>query len=71
MQVSIDMRLPSGEEVIPIDGDLPVARLGLATRSGFRCGRLAHLLTEPVPDVHEPMDEDESALWERRGPADP
>ena len=77
MHVSIDAAAGSlrelieavrkGEEVIIVDDDMPVARLELATRSGFRFGILADVLKGPVPDFLEPMAEDDLALWEGRG----
>jgi antitoxin (DNA-binding transcriptional repressor) of toxin-antitoxin stability system len=57
-----------GEEVVILEGDLPIARLELATRSGFRFGILADVLKGPIPDFLEPMDEEELALCEGRGP---
>ena len=60
-----------GEEVVILEDDLPIARLELATRSGFRFGILAGVLKGPIPDFLEPMDEEELALWEGRGPETP
>jgi antitoxin (DNA-binding transcriptional repressor) of toxin-antitoxin stability system len=56
----------SGEEVVITDEGLPVVRMEIATRSGFRYGLLAHLVQGPVPDFLEPMEKQELALWEGR-----
>lgn len=57
----------NGEDVVITDGGVPVVRMEIATRSGFRFGLLAGLLEGPIPDFTEPMGEDELALWEGRG----
>ena len=76
MQVSIDdaarefhaliQAVRDGEDVVITDGGVPVVRMEIATRSGFRFGLFAGVLKGPIPDFTEPMSEDELALWEGR-----
>ena len=72
MQISIDDAaqnfralidaVRNGEDVVITDEGVPVVRMGIATRSGLRFNLLAGLVDGPVPDLMEPMDEEELAL---------
>jgi prevent-host-death family protein len=58
----------AGEEVIIARNNKPAVRLvpigQMQSKSGFRFGTMAHLLTGPIPDFLEPMTEEELRLWE-------
>jgi prevent-host-death family protein len=54
----------NGEEVIIARNGEPMVRLVAVPKGKFRFGTLKHLLKGPIPDVLEPMPEDELRLWE-------
>jgi prevent-host-death family protein len=56
----------AGEEVIIARGSRPVARLVPVAQNRFRFGLLKDRLTDPAPDLLEPMEEGDLSLWEGR-----
>lgn len=56
----------AGEEVIIARGSRPVVRIVPVAQNHFRFGLLKDRLTEPMPDLLEPMGEDDLASWEGR-----
>jgi prevent-host-death family protein len=60
----------AGEEVVIAKGSKPVVRLVPIAKSGFKLGILSGQIGE-VPDFLEPMSEEDLALWEGSGDADP
>lgn len=54
----------TGEDVVIVQGDTPVAKLIPIEKTDFKFGMLRGQLKGPSPDFLEPMDEDELAKWE-------
>ena len=53
----------AGDDVVIARNGKPAVRLVPVKPGGFQFDTLAHLV-DTVPDFDEPMDKDETALWE-------
>ena len=54
----------AGEEVVIAKGKHPVVKIVPLPRNRFKIGILQGKVADPGPDLLEPMDAEELALWE-------